>query len=193
MLAVPMLRDGSLIGVITVLRNTIRSVQQRQIEMVETFADQAVIAIENARLFREIQERTAQLARSVEEQRALAEVSQAVSSSLDLQEVLTTIVAHAVELSGGDGGTVYELDEDVGAFVLRATYQMPEEIDRRDPGPPRPAATTTRSWHGRLAPGRPCRSPILPTTPSRTTGGESDSRGAAAGRLPRAARDAARA
>ena len=110
------------------MRNTIRPISQRQIEMVETFADQAVIAIENARLFREIQERTAQLARSVEEQGALAEVSQAVSSSLDLQEVLTTIVAHAVELSGGDGGTVYELDEDVGAFVLRATYQMPEEI-----------------------------------------------------------------
>jgi len=138
MLAVPMLRDGSLIGVITVLRNTIRPFSQRQIEMVETFADQAVIAIENARLFRAIQDRTAQLARSVEEQQALAEVSQAVSSSLDLQEVLTTIVAHAVELSGGDGGNVYELDEKAGAFVLRATYQMPEEtIAAIQAAPPR--------------------------------------------------------
>ena len=75
---------------------------EQQIALLETFADQAVIAIENARLFEELQERTAQLTRSVEEQRALAEVSQAVSSSLDLQEVLTTIVAHATRLAGAD-------------------------------------------------------------------------------------------
>src|SRR4051794_37369608 len=75
-----------------------------QIVQLETFADQAVIAIENARLFREILDR-------VDELTALGMVGQAVSSSLDLQEVLATIVSHAVRLSGADAGTIYELDE----------------------------------------------------------------------------------
>ena len=171
MLAVPMLRDGSLIGVITVVRNTIRPISQRQIEMVETFADQAVIAIENARLFREIQERTAQLARSVEEQRALGRgqpgrllVARSPGSAHHHRR------ARRRACSGGDGGTVYELDEDVGAFVLRATYQMPEpRSSRRDSGRPASAATTTRSWRVRPAPRPPSRSPTSPTTPSRTT------------------------
>ena len=95
---------------------------------VETFADQAAIAVANARLFQELQERTAQLARSVEELRALGEVSQAVSSSLDLQEVLTTIVSHATRLAEADGGTIYQLDDVSGAFILRAAYQMPPEL-----------------------------------------------------------------
>jgi signal transduction histidine kinase len=96
----------------------------QQIALLETFADQAVIAIENARLFEELEERTRELAQSVDELRALGEVGQAVSSSLDLQEVLTTIISHAVRLSGADAGTVYELDDD-GAFAPRASYRMP--------------------------------------------------------------------
>src|SRR5205814_1998171 len=99
-----------------------------QIALLEAFADQAVIAIENARLFQELEQRTAQLTRSVDELEALSEVSQVVSSSLDLQEVLTTIVSYAVRLSGADGGTVYELDEAAGHFELRAGYQLPEEL-----------------------------------------------------------------
>ena len=121
MLGVPMLRDGNLIGVFSLVRLQVDPFTEKQIELVTTFADQAVIAIENVRLFRETQDRVSELT-------ALGEVSQAVSSSLDLQEVLTTVVSHAVELSGGDGGAVYELDADAGAFVLRAAYQMPEEL-----------------------------------------------------------------
>jgi signal transduction histidine kinase len=72
--------------------------------------------------------RTAQLSRSVAEQRALAEVGQAVSSSLDLQQVLTTVLTHAVRLSGADGGTIFELDEARAELVHRASYGMPDEL-----------------------------------------------------------------
>jgi GAF domain-containing protein len=125
---VPLLRHGTPIGVLAMQRVEVRPFSEQQVALLETFADQAVIAIENARLFEELQERTAQLTRSVEELEALGQVSQAVSSSLDLQEVLTTIVSHAVRLSGADGGTVYELDEASGVFQLRASYRMPEDL-----------------------------------------------------------------
>jgi GAF domain-containing protein len=127
-LSTPLLRQGRSIGVISLQRRAVRPFTDREIALLERFADQAVIAIENARLFAEVQERTAQLARSVDELRALGEVGQAVSSSLDLQEVLTTIVSHATRLAGADGGTIYELDEPSGDFVMRASYRMPEEL-----------------------------------------------------------------
>ena len=88
-----------------------------QIKLLETFADQAVIAIENVRLFQELEARTRELARSVGELRALGEVSQAVSSTLDLETVLRTIVSHAVQLSGTDGGVIYEYDEPLKSFT----------------------------------------------------------------------------
>jgi GAF domain-containing protein len=87
-----------------------------------------VIAIENVRLFSELQERTQELTRSVEELRALGEVGQAVSSSLDVQSVLTSIVSHAVDLSQTDAGTIYEFDEATQVFVPRANYGMTEEL-----------------------------------------------------------------
>ena len=87
-----------------------------------------MIAIENVRLFQELQERTHDLARSVEELKALGEVSQAVSSTLDLQTVLTTIVNRAVQLSGANGGVIYEYDESTQMFHLRATHGVHEEI-----------------------------------------------------------------
>ncbi len=80
------------------------------------------------RLFKELQERTQELTRSVEELRALGEVGQAVSSSLDIQSVLTSIVSHAVELSQTDAGTIYEFDEAAQVFVPRANYGMTEEL-----------------------------------------------------------------
>ena len=95
-----MLREGALVGVIVIRRTEVRPFTDKQIELVATFADQAVIAIENARLFQELQARTRELTRSVEELQALGEVSQAVSSTLDLQTVLTTIVSRAVQLCG---------------------------------------------------------------------------------------------
>ena len=127
-LSVPMLREDELIGVITTWRREVRPFTDKQVALVKTFADQAVIAIENMRLFQELQARTGELARSVEELKALGEVGQAVSSTLDLQTVLSTIVGHAVQLSGTDCGIIYEYDEPTQEFHLQATYQMEQEL-----------------------------------------------------------------
>ncbi len=128
MLGVPLLREGNPIGVIVLSRTSVRSFTDKQIELVETFADQAVIAIENARLVSELRQRTDELGRSVEELRALGEVSQAVNSTLDLETVLSAIVAKAVQLSGTEAGAIYVFDEPQREFHLRATYGMAQEL-----------------------------------------------------------------
>ena len=127
-LGVPMLREGKVIGVIFLARTKAEPYADSQIELVKTFADQAVIAVENARLFSELQARTSELTRSVQELRALGEVSQALSSTLDLEIVLNTIVARASQLAGTDSCTVYEYDEQAEAFVFRATHGLDEEV-----------------------------------------------------------------
>ena len=120
----PLLREGRVIGTIELVRREPHPFADSEIALLEIFADQAVIAIENARLFEELQERTAQLARSVEELRALGAVGQAVSSSLDLQHVLEMIITRAVEMAGGDNGAIYELDETASEFLHRASHRM---------------------------------------------------------------------
>jgi GAF domain-containing protein len=127
-LATPLVREGLPIGVINIRRTEVRPFSDKHIKLLETFAAQAVIAIENVRLFRELQRRTQELARSVGELKALGEVGQAVSSTLDLQTVLSTIVRHAVQLSLTDCGIIYEYDEATQEFHLRASYQMEEEL-----------------------------------------------------------------
>jgi two-component system, NtrC family, sensor kinase len=127
-LGTPLLREGVPIGVIGLRRTEVRPFTDKQIKLLETFADQAVIAIENVRLFKELDARTNELTRSVGELKALGEVGQAVSSTLDLETVLTRIVSHAVQLSGTDGGAIYEYDEASEEFQLRATDQMEEEL-----------------------------------------------------------------
>ena len=128
LLAVPMLREGQPIGSMSVLRAEVRPFTDQQIALVQTFADQAVIAVENVRLFQELQTRTSELTRSVGELEALGEVGRAISSTLDLQTVLATIVARANELAGADGGVIYEFDEASRSFHLRATDRFPEEF-----------------------------------------------------------------
>jgi GAF domain-containing protein len=92
MLAIPLLREGVSIGILALMRHAARPFTEKQIELATTFADQAVIAIENVRLFDEVQTRTRELSQSVGELRALGEVSQAINSTLDVETVLTTIV-----------------------------------------------------------------------------------------------------
>ena len=92
-------------------RKTPRLFTDSQVELLKTFADQAVIAVENVRLFKELDARTTQLTRSVGELKALGEIGQAVSSTLDLATVLSTIVSRATQLAGMDGGAIYEYDE----------------------------------------------------------------------------------
>jgi len=117
---VPMLRGGDVVGVIGVSRVQPGDFAAGEIAVLQTFADQAVIAVENARLLTELHERTGELQRSVGQLTALGEVGQAVSSSLDLETVLTTIVSRAVELTGVDGGVVFEYDEAAEEFEWRA-------------------------------------------------------------------------
>jgi len=115
-LATPLLREGAPIGVILIRRLEVRPFSDKQVKLLETFADQAVIAIENVRLFQELQARTQDLSQSLEETGALSEVIRAVSSSLDLREVLDTVARRAIALSGADGCGIFELSPGRQAF-----------------------------------------------------------------------------
>jgi signal transduction histidine kinase/CheY-like chemotaxis protein len=128
MLGVPMLAEERVVGVIMLWRTRVDPFDERTIGLVTTFAAQAVIAIQNVELFREVQDRSAELARSVDELRAVGEVSQAVSSSLDLDQVLTTIVTRAVELSGADGGSIFEFVPSTAEFALRTCFGTEQEL-----------------------------------------------------------------
>jgi GAF domain-containing protein len=127
-LAVPMVREGLPIGALALWRPEVRPFSETEIGLVQTFADQAVIAIENVRLFKELEVRTQDLTRSVGELRALGEVGHAISSTLDLQTVLSMIVARATQLSSTDAGVIYEYDEAREIFVPRATEHLEAEI-----------------------------------------------------------------
>ena len=133
-LSVPMLREGKSVGVITVARAATGTFAENQVDLLKTFADQAVIAVENVRLFKELQARTAELTRSVEQLTALGEVSRAVSSTLDVETVLDTVVSRARELAGADGAVIYEFDADTEQFHVRSTHgfdaQFVEAIQR---------------------------------------------------------------
>jgi signal transduction histidine kinase len=127
-IGVPLAREGVVVGIFTLLRAEATPFSQKQIELVETFADQAVIAIENVRLFDEVQARTRELTQSVQELRALGDVTQAVNSTLDLQAVLDAIVGKATQLSGTEAGVIYVFDEVTREFQLRATYGMTADM-----------------------------------------------------------------
>jgi GAF domain-containing protein/anti-sigma regulatory factor (Ser/Thr protein kinase) len=128
LMLVPMVKENELVGVIAIYRQEVRSFTDKQIELVSNFARQAVIAIENVRLLNELRTRTAELVRSVEELKALGEVGQAVNSTLDVQTVLSTIVAKAVQLSATDGGAIYVFDQERQEFQLRATHGTDEAM-----------------------------------------------------------------
>ena len=124
----PMIRGDVAIGALSVVRREPGRLSDKQIAVLKTFAAQAVIAIENTRLLSELRQRTEELDRSVGELRALGEVSQAVNSTLDLEKVLSTIVANAVQLSGTEAGAIYGYDEWTQEFRLRATYGMDQGL-----------------------------------------------------------------
>ena len=127
-LAVPIVRQDVAIGAIVIFRDAVEPFTEREIELMTTFADQAVIAMENVRLLEELQTRTGDLARSVEELQALGSVGQAVSSTLDLPTVLNTIVLHAVKLSGTDAAGLCEFHEDTGKFSFQVNYRLTDEL-----------------------------------------------------------------
>src|SRR5262249_43296226 len=113
LLGVPLLRDGATIGAIALSRRVVRPFTEKQIELVTTFADQAVIAIENVRLFEEVQARTQELTESLERQTATSEVLGVISrSTSQLHPVLDSIVATASRLCQAEYAFVFRLDDD---------------------------------------------------------------------------------
>jgi GAF domain-containing protein/anti-sigma regulatory factor (Ser/Thr protein kinase) len=122
MLVVPLLRQDEPIGTLSLARtDVVRPFSDKQIELVTTFADQAVIAINNVGLFEEVQARNRDLT-------ALGEVGRAVSSTLDLKTVLKSIVDRAVELSGTDAGSIFYYHKATGSFELGETTGLDEDL-----------------------------------------------------------------
>ena len=125
MLGVPLLREGTPIGVINLQRKAVRPFTDKQIEVVETFADQAVIAIENARLFDEVQARTRDLTESLQQQTATADVLKAISrSAFDLKTVLDALVEAATRLCEADQGSIAR--ERDGVYQRVTTHGLPD-------------------------------------------------------------------
>ena len=135
MLGVPLLREGNPIGVLLLARSSVRPFTPKQIELVSTFADQAVIAIENVRLFEEVQARTRELSESLEQQTATSEVLKAISSSPGtLEPVFHSMLENATRLCAAKFGNLYLCEGD--AFRTVAMHNVPPafaEARTRDP------------------------------------------------------------
>ncbi|HTS52313.1 MAG TPA: ATP-binding protein [Burkholderiales bacterium] len=128
---VPMITSGRAVGVLLADNKYTRApIPPHTVEILPTFASHAAVAVENIRLFRQLQARTADLARSVEELKALGEVGRAVSSTLDLDAVLATIISRANQLSGTEAGWIYEYDDVAEELHLRAAHNIEEELVR---------------------------------------------------------------
>ncbi len=121
LLMVPLVKESQLLGNLAIYRPEVRPFSQKQVDLVGTFADQAVIAIENVRLFKELQWRTDALTKSVGQLTALGEVGQAISSTLDIDKVLETVVTNAMRLTELDAGVIYEYDAVADHFELLAS------------------------------------------------------------------------
>ncbi len=129
-LGAPMLVGDEVVGVLSVWRHTVEAFDDRVATLLTTFARQGALAVRNVQLVRSLEDRSAELVRRVDQLEALADVSDALSSSLDADEVLSTIVSTAVELAGADGGSLLDLDGETGLFRFRlATGTSPEVLE----------------------------------------------------------------
>jgi len=135
MLGVPLLRDGSPIGVIILVRSTVRRFTDKQIELIKAFADQAVIAIENVRLFDDVKARTRELTESLGQQTATSEVLQAISSSPgELEPVFQAMLENAVRICEANFGNLFTYSDN--SFRVVALHNAPpayREFCEREP------------------------------------------------------------
>jgi GAF domain-containing protein len=128
-LGVPMLRDGVAIGVLSLTRSKVRPFTEKQIELVSTFADQAAIAIENARLFEEVQARNREVTQALEQQKATSEILRVISTSpTDVQPVFEAMVRNAVALCGSLYANVFRFDSGLLYFVASHNVD-PSHVD----------------------------------------------------------------
>jgi len=129
-MGVPMLLDGDVVGMLSVWRTHVDPFSDRAVEVLTAFAAQAALAVRAVDLVRVLESRTGELRRKVTQLEALGAVGQAVSSSLNLTEVLNTIITQAVQMSGSDGGSIYEFDEDAREFRVETVCgTSPEAFD----------------------------------------------------------------
>jgi signal transduction histidine kinase/CRP-like cAMP-binding protein len=136
-LGVPLLHEGHPVGVIAIHRTEVQPFTYKEIEVLTSFADQAVVAIEKIRLFRELHSRTEELAQSVEEMEVLSQTTQAVNSSLNRNRVLSAIAEQACRLCQADAGLITEFVEATREFRPAATWNVrPEFFERVLASPP---------------------------------------------------------
>src|SRR5262249_9533098 len=128
LLAAPLMRENQPIGVIIIRRMVVQPFSEKQIALLKTFADQAVIAIENVRLFKELKDRNRDLTEALEQQTATGEVLRVIASSpTQLQPVLDTLLANAVKLSGATRGHIRQPDENFLRVVAHYN-ESPERV-----------------------------------------------------------------
>jgi GAF domain-containing protein len=142
LIVVPMLKENALIGAISIFRQEVRSFTDKQISLLQNFAAQVVIAIENTRLLNELRQRTTDLTESLEQQTATSEVLKVISSSPgELQPVFEAMLQNAVLICGAKFGNIYRWDGD--ALQLVAAHNTPPAfIEARRRSPFRPSPTT---------------------------------------------------
>jgi signal transduction histidine kinase/ActR/RegA family two-component response regulator len=127
----PMILDDEVVGTLNLWRTEVNPFDEREMALVAAFAGQAAMAINGVKLVQELELRGAELAKRVDELEALRAVGEAVSSSLDVDRVLSTIAMHAVELSGTDGGSIMEYYERDRSFRVRSVYRTQSEVVER--------------------------------------------------------------
>jgi signal transduction histidine kinase len=131
LLSAPMIVDDEAVGVLSVWRNRVAPFDDRAVELLRVFAAQAAIVVRNVGLVQQLEARSAELASKVEQLEALRDVGEAVSSGLNLNEFLEQIVANAVRLTGTDGGSIMEYNEQDDCFEVRSACGSSDRLLER--------------------------------------------------------------
>lgn len=129
-ISAPMLLDDEVVGVLSLWRTEVSPFDEHALAVLDAFAAQAAVVVRQVHLVRALEDRSVELARKVNQLEALSEVGEAVSSSLVLDEVLTTIIMNAVRFAGCDGGSIMEYVEHEHAFTVRSAYASDRLLER---------------------------------------------------------------